>query len=590
MHTMKYLTAITLLATVCTAQADPPWPPEVDFQYPHMPYIQWEPGPDYADSERMFQGIPSIARAPGGRLWATWYGGGTGEAQDNYVLLATSSDDGRTWSAPKLIIDPPFRASEPAVWVDPNGTLWFIFNLYPIRSSVEDRNDFADRFEDIASYNAFIGQYNFVGTQMWAMTTENPDAENPEWDPPRLLAMESHNMNKPTVLHDGTWLWPASPVTSARGLMPRPLYSDDDGRTFYFRGEVPVPEEEANAHEYQVVERNDGSLWLLNRVRSGIGESFSHDGGATWTEMQPAAIAHTVSRFFITRLDSGNLLLVKHGAIDADVGRQDLMAFLSEDDGATWSGGLMIDERRGVSYPDGEQGDDGLIRIIYDYNRHHDKEILMAVFTEVDVAAGEVVSEEAAFRLVVNKATSHNPVHQGDLPHDNADGALLRTTPTGAWAKENAEVLPFTSGSLLFTDREYKLIETPAEVERRSADALLQEADTKALALEGAVFLQLPIEGEQTLRCTREGMLYMLTPRPERNADSQEAVLEAQGFERVALPEFPLFGPSSNNFVSLYQRHCAEGDEITIGKGRTPVLSVSGIATGVLLTKFGVQF
>lgn len=562
---MKYLTATILLATAYAAQADPPWPPEVDFQYPHMPYIQWEPGPDYADSERMFQGIPSLTRAPGGRLWATWYGGGLGESQKNYVLLATSGDDGRTWSSPKLIIDPPFRASEPAVWVDPNGKLWFIFNLYPIRSSIEDNRDNTGQM-------AFINHYNFVGTQMWAMTTENPDAENPEWDSPRLLAMESHNMNKPTVLSDGTWLWPASPVTSARGLMPRPLYSSDGGETFYYRGDVPVPAEEGNAHEYQVVERKDGSLWLQNRINSGIGESFSQDGGETWTEMRPASIEHTVSRFFITRLDSGNLLLVKHGAIDADVGRQDLMAFLSEDDGKTWSGGLMIDERPGVSYPDGEQGDDGLIRIIYDYNRHHDKEILMAIFTEADVAAGEVVSEEATFRLLVNKATGHNPVFEGDLPKDNADGQPLRATPVGAWVMDHAEVLPFASGSQLFSDREGRTLnETPAEAARRAADALLQEADAEALALEGALFIQTPIEGEKTLRCEREGMLYMLTPRPERNPDSQEAVLKAQGFERVALPEIPLFSLSSNNFVSLYQRHCAEGDEITIGKWAVPL-------------------
>jgi len=28
--------------------------------------------PHYADDQRQFQGIPSIAITPGGRLWATW--------------------------------------------------------------------------------------------------------------------------------------------------------------------------------------------------------------------------------------------------------------------------------------------------------------------------------------------------------------------------------------------------------------------------------------------------------------------------------------------------------------------------------------
>ena len=103
--------------------------------YPQMPYINQNPGPEYADSVRMFQGIPSIAAAPGGRLWVTWYGGGEGESSDNYVLLATSGDDGKTWSDPKMVIDPPFRASEPALWLDPQKRLWFMWNLYPVRSS-----------------------------------------------------------------------------------------------------------------------------------------------------------------------------------------------------------------------------------------------------------------------------------------------------------------------------------------------------------------------------------------------------------------------------------------------------------------------
>ena len=35
--------------------------------------------------------------------------------------------------------------------------------------------------------------------------------------------------------------------------------------------------------------------------------------------------------------------------------RRHLTAFISTDDGRTWGGGLMLDERRGVSYPDGQQ-------------------------------------------------------------------------------------------------------------------------------------------------------------------------------------------------------------------------------------------
>ncbi len=69
------------------------------------PVVNLAPGPEYSDQTRMFQGIPGIERAAGGRPWATWYGGGVAENHHNYVLLDTSGDDGRTWKR-ALLIDP----------------------------------------------------------------------------------------------------------------------------------------------------------------------------------------------------------------------------------------------------------------------------------------------------------------------------------------------------------------------------------------------------------------------------------------------------------------------------------------------------
>jgi hypothetical protein len=65
----------------------------------------------------------------------------------------------------------------------------------------------------------------------------------------------------------------------------------------------------------------------------------------------------------------------------------------------------MLDERLGVSYPDGQQTKDGLIHIIYDFNRTADRNILMAVFREEDAAAGKVVSRDARLRQLVSKGS-----------------------------------------------------------------------------------------------------------------------------------------------------------------------------------------
>jgi hypothetical protein len=117
------------------------------------------------------------------------------------------------------------------------------------------------------------------------------------------------------------------------------------------------------------------------------------------------------ARFFVRRLASGRLLLVKNGPTNQRLRKRSHMsAFLSDDDGKTWVGGLLLDERASVSYPDGFQAPDGLIHILYDWNRHTDAEILMAKFREEDVLAGNFISPDAKPRILVNKALGPKPM------------------------------------------------------------------------------------------------------------------------------------------------------------------------------------
>jgi predicted neuraminidase len=376
--------------------------------------VNTSPGTEYGPATRPFQGIPGIARAPGGRLWATWYAGGTDEGPENYVVLVTSGDDGRTWSDIRVVIDPPgdVRAYDPTLWIDPQGRLWWFY---------------------AQSFRWWDGRAG-----VWAVTTNNPQSENPRWSAPRRLA-DGIMMNKPTVLENGDWLLPISIWTQEPGKDPKHarfvpdnqrqwdaarvgahVYkSTDGGATFARIGTVKIPNPLFDEH--MIVERRGGSLWLLARTRTGMAESISTDGGRTWSEAKPAEIPHVSSRFFIRRLQSGQLLLVKHnprmdtpwlqGKEVANVWQQrsHLTAYLSRDDGKTWQGGLVLDERVAVSYPDAQQAEDGRIFLIYDFNRKAEKEILMAVFTERDVEAGRLTSDQSRLRVLVNKATGRAP-------------------------------------------------------------------------------------------------------------------------------------------------------------------------------------
>ena len=198
-------------------------------------------------------------------------------------------------------------------------------------------------------------------------------------------------MCKPTILTTGEWIFPASTWRDTDNSA-RLITTTDKGQTLSLKGACNVPKEVRSFDEHMIVERKDKSLWMLVRTSYGIGESVSKDRGETWSTLVPSSIEHPSARFFIRRLQSDNLLLVKHGPIHKRTGRSHLTVYVSKDDGLTWLGGLLLDERSGVSYPDGQQTLDGTIHIIYDYSRTGSGEILMANFREEDVVTGNTAS------------------------------------------------------------------------------------------------------------------------------------------------------------------------------------------------------
>ena len=373
---------------------------------------------EHAVTNRAFQGIPSLAVTPGGRLWANWYAGVTpGEDHNNYVTLSTSGDGGATWKE-VLVIDPdgggPVRAFDPELWVSPDGRL-FIFWAQMEKGRRESQHG------------------------VWCLETGEPEAAQPKWSAPRRIA-DGVMMCKPLTLASGEWVLPVS-LWRAHDDSAQLLVSTDQGKTWTQRGACNVPVGDRGFDEHLFVERRDGSLWLLVRTKYGIGESISTDHGKTWPELKPSAILHPASRFFIRRLASGNLLLVKHGPLDAKTGRSHLTAFISTDDGRKWGGGLLLDERAGVSYPDGQQAADGIIRIIYDYSRTGDRHILMAAFREEDAAAGKAVSNAVRLRQLVSAASGGQEkgraAAKAVIP--NAPGEPLRKGTPGTLALGGVE-------------------------------------------------------------------------------------------------------------------------------------------------------
>lgn len=356
----------------------------------------------YRDDQRMFLCGPGIALSPGGRLWVTFKTGDIGEDEDNCTVVVTSGDGGETWSGPVLAvdIDGPVRTNDPGIWTDPEERVTLMFGQ--VHGFWDGRGG------------------------LWTMTAEDGEKEDTRWSRPVRLG-DGYTKNKPFVTRDGKWIYliehmgpkgwrgreaKGAPIASEHWF-PRPkldhaslFVSEDQGRTLSYYGQSLIPTHERTFQEHMIVEKKDGTWWMLGRINSGVGEAFSKDQGRTWTAMAPAkGIKGPSSRIFFRRLQSGNLLLIKNGyGIDEPSGRTHMTAFLSEDDGATWPHRLLLDERA-TSYPDADQGKDGTLHIVHDFERTGAKVVCYHRITEDDIKAGKPVGESSKLGGIANQAT-----------------------------------------------------------------------------------------------------------------------------------------------------------------------------------------
>jgi predicted neuraminidase len=445
----RFLALLLASAALLTAAEEPPLSASLLDLSLEPPAINLAPGPEYDDQKRVGNMIIGLERTPKGRLWACWVG--NGDSPNGFFMLATSDDDGSTWSKPRVVIDPTDPPNAPQrralvgnLWTDPLGRLWCFFD------------------QSLGYFDGRAGD--------WYIRCDDPDAAEPTWTAPERFAFGC-SLNKPIVLGNGDWLlpvslWPRSYIAppSLRAAHPEldpfrmanVFASSDQGKTWTRRGGILFPK--SNFDEHMMVELKDGRLWMLARA-NGISESFSSDRGATWSEPKPSAIQNPNARFFLRRLASGRLLLVKNGPIGTRLPRRSsLMAFLSDDDGQTWNKGLLLDDRAEVSYPDGFEAPDGTIHILYDWNRHTDAEILLTKFREEDVLAGAFQSPGARARILVNKAGSpavpaatrpdlkwtgqaaedakedrHAFAYDGVTPNKLVCDTTLRELPDGSW-------------------------------------------------------------------------------------------------------------------------------------------------------------
>ena len=334
---------------------------------------------NYYITSRKWSGMSSVICA-GNNIFVAWQTGGTTEPDPNnlnYVVVAASTDGGFTWVDPFMIIRPVGTGSSgwyPRFYYNHAGELNLIF-------SWEGKGVFRTIL-----YNA-DGPLNSI-----------------YYSEPEFLGVTRTPYTKPTLLSDGNIMYGCgSAVTQV-------MRSADDGATFQETARITseLPDSVARYSECTLVEKKDGTLWVLRRLENagygGVEQSFSADGGKTWTTPQydlPFPLRSPGSMFHMVRLKSGALLFVTNAA-GMGMDRRMMTAYLSEDDGESWPYSLLLDTSL-TSYPDIYQHDDGTIYVTFDKDRYGEGGVRLCVFTEEDVKTGAFVSEGSKQLVTVVK-------------------------------------------------------------------------------------------------------------------------------------------------------------------------------------------
>ena len=377
------------------------------------PEVNVKPDRRHSFAELDFVMSAGMTRTDKGRLFAVWHGGEDGPKS---FLVGTWSDDGgKTWADTRFTVggdrpvlwlgEGPVYVSEIMgnVWFAPDGTL----RLYVHQS---------------------VNMFDSRGA-LFEFVCRNPDDANPAWSRGRMIGWGGTH-NHPIVLKDGTWLLPNNfedfswhgeyypELVRQRGCGI--LASKDCGRTWTPRGYVR-PKGETHYTEHSLIDFGEGRLRMYLRTGKGLMVSDSADEGMTWSEPRyDDNIRQAVSRSGTIRLRDGRLVLVKNGDAvgkvtprpgkgpdDLNGLRNELTVYLSDDLGKSWKGGLVIDERDHVAYPDIFEGQDGFIYMCYDHSRNSKKdEYLFAKVKPEDVLAKRLVSSGSSLKNVIFSETA----------------------------------------------------------------------------------------------------------------------------------------------------------------------------------------
>lgn len=297
----------------------------------------------------------TIAETPAG-LIAAWFGGTKEGNKDVCIWTSHRQDD--HWTAPAMVADGVLNDStryacyNPVLYQVPGGDLLLFYKIGP----------------NVAGWTGWMKRSHDNGNT-WTEREALPEG------------FLGPIKNKPELVN-GVLICPSS--TEKTGWKVHFEMTKDWGRT-WTKTEDINDGKTITAIQPSILRYRDGSLQVLCRSKNRtLNTSWSHDGGATWSPMQPSGLPNNNSGTDAVTLKNGWQLLVYNHVRPADSlpngkGPRTPLNVAVSKDGKNWEAALVLEDSpiSQYSYPSVIQGKDGLVYIVYTWRRERIKFVVI---------------------------------------------------------------------------------------------------------------------------------------------------------------------------------------------------------------------
>ncbi|NCU02460.1 MAG: family 78 glycoside hydrolase catalytic domain [Chitinophagaceae bacterium] len=297
----------------------------------------------------------TIAETPEG-LIAAWFGG-TKEGNKDVCIWTSHYKNGK-WTEPAKVADGVMNDTlryptyNPVLFYAPNGELLLFYKIGP----------------NVAGWTGWMKRSKDNG-HTWSEREALPEG------------FLGPIKNKPELIN-GVLLCPSS--TEKTGWKAHIEFTTDFGKTWTKTDAINDPKI-LQAIQPSILKYADGRLQILCRSRNTtLNESWSSDGGKTWSEMKASPLPNNNSGTDAVTLKDGRQLLVyNHNLpnaswVNGKGPRTPLNVAISKD-GKIWSAALVLEDSpiSQYSYPSVIQTKDGLVHIVYTWRREKIKHVVV---------------------------------------------------------------------------------------------------------------------------------------------------------------------------------------------------------------------